>query len=132
MLRPYQPSDLPAVIRFVGECLQRSSYMNYHPGDFVHWMSNGYRGEGLGHHFHIFEEAEQIRAVVELDAGSGSYAPVIDTRLRGGAWEFEFHRACISIMRRRVRKANGRTLTVNFSSDDVVGKRCLEQLGFKA
>ena len=104
MLRPYQPSDLPAVTRFIGECWQRDRFTNYHPGDFVHWMSNGYRGEGLEHHFNMVEEGEHILAVVELDADSGRYAPVIDTRRRGGAWELEFHRACLAVMRERMKQ----------------------------
>ena len=132
ILRPYQPSDLPAVTRFIGERWQRDKFRNYHPGDFVHWMSNGYRGEGLEQHFHLAEENAQILAVVELNADSGSYAPVIDTHRRGGAWELEFHRACLNVIRERMQKADSRTVTVNFSADDIAGKRCLEQLGFKA
>ena len=132
MLRPYQPGDLPAVTRFIGACWQRDRRTNYHPGDFAHWMSNGYRGESLENHFHLAEEAKQVLAVVELDTNSGSYAPMIDTRRRGGVWELEFHRACLDIMRERTQEAEGRTLTVNFSVDDMAGKHCLESLGFKA
>lgn len=132
MLRPYQPSDLPAVTHFIGECFQRDKPNNYHPGDFVHWMSNGYRGEGLEHYFHIVEESDQILAVVELDADSGSYAPVMDARRRGGAWELEFHRVCITMMRKRMQKKEGQTVKVNLATFDKVGKDCLKQLGFKA
>ena len=132
MLRSYQPSDLPAVTRFIGECLQRDELNNYHPGDFVHWMSNGYCGEGLEHYFHIVEESDQILAVVELDADSGSYAPVMDARKRGGAWELEFHRACIAVMRERMKQTEKKTVKVNFATFDKVGGDCLEQLGFKA
>ena len=132
MLRPYQPGDLPAVTRFIGACFQRDRPNNYHPGDFVHWMSNTYRGERLEHHFQIVEESGQILAVVQLDADSGSYAPVMDARRRGGAWELEFHRACITTMRKRMQKQEGQTITVNLKADDKVGKDCLEQFGFKA
>ena len=132
MLRPYQASDLPAVTRFIGECLQRDELNNYHPGDFVHWMSNGYRGEGLEHHFHIVEENEQMLAVVELSANSGSYAPVMDARKRGGAWELEFHRACLAVMRERMKQTEKKTIKVNLTTFDKVGRNCLEQLGFKA
>ena len=132
MLRPYEPSDLPAITRFIGECFRRDRGKTYHPGDFVHWMSNGYRGEGLGHHFHIAEEAGQILAVVELDADSNSYAPAMDARRRGGAWELELHRACLRIMSGRMRKPDGGAVTVNLVADDLAGKRCTEQLGFKA
>ena len=131
MLRPYQASDLPALKRFIGECWQRDKLTNYHPSDFVHWMSNGYLGEALEHHFHIAQEAEQILAVVQLDAKSGSYAPVIDTRRRGGTWETEFHRACIVVMRERMKQTEKKTLTVNFVEGDKAAKNCLERLGFK-
>ena len=131
MLRPYQPSDLPAVTRFIGECWGRDKYTNYHPGDFVHWMSSGYRGEGLEHHFHIAEEKE-ILAVVELDADSGRYAPVMDARRRGGAWESVFHRACLAVMRERMKQGEKTTVTVNFVRGDKAAKECLEPLGFKA
>lgn len=131
MLRPYRANDLPAVRRFIGECWQRDKYTNYHPSDFVHWMSNGYLGESLEHHFHVVEEAE-ILAVVQLDAKSGSYAPVIHTRRRGGTWEREFHRACIAVMRERMKKTERKTLTVNFVKGDKAAKECLEPLGFKA
>lgn len=130
MLRPYRPSDLPAVTRFIGECWQRDGFTNYHPGDFVHWMSNGYLGEGLEHYFHIAEESDQILAVVELDAQSGSYAPVMDTRRRG-AWELEFHRACTAVMRERMKQTEKKNVTVNFVRNDKAGRDCLEQLGFK-
>ncbi len=132
LLRPYQASDLPAVTRLIGECWQHDKFRNYHPGDFVHWMSNGYRGEGLEQHFHLVEENAQILAVVELDADAGSYAPVMDTHRRGGAWELVFHRACLDILRERMQKTDSRTVTINFSADDSAGERCLEQLGFKA
>ncbi len=132
MLRPYQPSDLPAVRRFIGECWQRDKSKNYHPGDFVHWMSNGYRGERLEHHFHIAEEGDQILAIVELDADSGSYAPVLDARRCDGVWELAFHRACITIMYKRMQKTESQTIKVNLSTYDKPGKDCLKQLGFKA
>ena len=130
MLRPYRPSDLPAVTRFIGECWQRDRLTNYHPGDFVHWMSNGYRGEGLEYHFHVVEESGQILAVVELDA-KGRYAPVIDTRRRGSAWELEFHRACLAVLRKRMKQTERKAVTVNLVRDDKAAKDCLEQLGFK-
>ena len=130
MLHPYHPSDLPAITRFIGECWGRDKHTNYHPGDFAHWMSSGYRGEGLEHHFQIVEEKE-ILAVVELDADSGRYAPVMDTRRRGGAWEKEFHRACLAVMRERMKQEEKTTITVNFVKGDKVAKECLEPLGFK-
>ena len=132
MLRPYQASDLPALTRFLGECLQRDKHSNYHPGDFVHWMSNGYRGERLEHHFQVVEEAGQLLAVVELSAKSGSYAPVLDTRRRGGVWELEFHRACLAVMRERMKWIEKKTLTINVVKGDKAAKDCLEQLGFEA
>ena len=132
MLRPYQPDDLPAVTRFIGECWQRDKFTNYHPGDFVHWMSNGYRGKRLEHHFHVVEEGEQLLAVVELDADSGRYAPVLDTRRRGGTWELEFHRACLAVLREQLKQREKKTVTVNFVKDDKAAKDCLEQLGFSA
>ncbi|MEE9454849.1 MAG: GNAT family N-acetyltransferase [Paracoccaceae bacterium] len=132
LLRPYQPDDLPVVTRFIGACWQRDTSRNYHPGDFVHWMSNGYRGENLDHHFHILEEADRIRAVVELDADSGSYAHVLDARGRDGAWIRAFHRACIAILRKRMPKEGVQTVKVNLATSDKAGKACLMQLGFKA
>lgn len=129
MLRPYQASDLPALTRFIGECLQGDKLKNYHPGDFVHWMSNGYRGERLKHHFQVVEEG-QLLAVVEL-AADGAYAPVIATHRRGGAWELAFHRACIAALRKRTEHTQT-AITVNFTQDDKAGQGCLEQLGFKA
>ena len=132
MLRPYQPNDLPAVTHFIGRCWQRDASRNYHPGDFVHWMSNSYRGENLEHHFHIVEENNQIRAVVELDANPGSYAHVLDAHGRDDAWELAFHRACITILRERVQKPGSQSIKVNLAAEDKAGKTCLEKLGFKA
>jgi hypothetical protein len=43
-LRPYIPDDLPKVLTFLGECLRDRAFKEHHPGDIVHWMSNGYRG----------------------------------------------------------------------------------------
>ncbi len=131
MLRPYRPSDFLAVTRFIGECWQRDRFTKYHPGDFVHWMSNGYLGKRLEHYFYIAEESDQILAVVEVDAESGSYAPVMDTRRRGGTWELEFHRACIAVMRDRMKQTEKKTVTTNFVRDDKAGRDCLEQLGFR-
>lgn len=131
MLRPYQASDLPAVTRFIGECWQRDKPNNYHPGDFVHWMSNTYLGARLEHHFHIVEDNDQILAVVQLHEKSGMYAHVMDSRKRAGEWGLEFHRACISIMRDRMQKKDKRTLTVNLAMFDAAGRDCLRQLGFK-
>jgi ribosomal protein S18 acetylase RimI-like enzyme len=132
ILRPYQPGDLLAVTHFVGACWQRDKSTNYHPGDFVHWMSNGYRGERLEHYFHIVEESGRIRAVVVLDADSGSYAPVIDARRRGGAWELELHRACIAVMVERLQTKERKSVTVNLVADDEAGRDCLTRLGFEA
>ena len=132
MLRPYQPSDLSAVTRFIGECWKRDNSRNYHPGDFVHWMSNGYLGKRLDNYFHVVEESEQIRAVVELDDVSGSYSPVLDARRCDGAWEEEFHRACIILMHKRMKKNETQSITVNLTADDHVGGNCLKKLGFKA
>jgi len=131
MLRPYQPGDLPAVTRLIGECWQRDKSRNYHPGDFVHEMSNGHRGERLEHYFQIVEESGQILAVVELDADTGCYASVLDARRCDGAWELEFHRACITKMQTRMQKRGGQTIKVNLATDDNAGKACLKQLGFK-
>ncbi len=131
-LSPYQPDDLPAVTRLIGDCWQRDKSRNYHPGDFVHWMSNGYRGENLDQHFYIVEEDDQMLAVVELDAESGSYAPVLDARKCDGAWQLEFHLACITVMHRRMQKKENQTITVNLAADDKAGGNCLKQLGFNA
>ena len=130
MLRPYRPSDLPAVTRFIGECWQRDN-KSYHPGDFVHWMSNGYLGERLEHYFHVAEEDGQLLAAVELDTESGSYAPVIHADKRGSAWEAELHRACTVVMRERLKSSEKRALTVNIAADDKAARAYLEQLEFK-
>jgi ribosomal protein S18 acetylase RimI-like enzyme len=116
----------------MGECWRRDASRNYHPGDFVHWMSNGFRGKGLEHHFYVVEEGGRIRVVIELDADAGSYAPVIDARGRGGAWEFELHRTCIAMLRRRMPDKEDRTVEVNLAAGDKAGGECLKQLGFQA
>ncbi|MEM7736274.1 MAG: GNAT family N-acetyltransferase [Deinococcota bacterium] len=131
MLLPYQPGDLPAVTRFLGECWHRDPFRNYHPGDFVHWMSNGYLGQKLEHHFHLVKENYQILAVVELSSDTGSYTPVIDPNRRGGDWEIEFHHSCLNVMRERMLAKKASTVTVNFAVGDTAVKHCLEQLGFK-
>ncbi len=127
MLRPYRPGDLPAVTRFIGACWRDDSFANYHPGDFLHWMSNGYRGEGLEHHFQVVEEDGQILAVVELDA-KGSYASVIDAHRRGGTWELEVHRTCLAVLRERLKQTVKKTVTINLVKGDKASKACLEQL----
>ncbi|MEM7425597.1 MAG: GNAT family N-acetyltransferase [Pseudomonadota bacterium] len=126
MLRPYRPDDFSVVTKFLGECWCRDTPNNYHPGDFAHWMSSRYRGEGLERHFHIAEEAERIIAVAELDAKSGYYAFVMDSAVRGGDRELEFHRICTATMRARRSGA----VRVNLMAGDLAGKICLEQLGF--
>ena len=127
MLRSYRPADLSVVTKFLGDCWLRDNPNNYHPGDFVHWMSSRYRGERLEEHFFIAEEAGEVLSIVELDTASGYYAFVMDSRRCGGQWELEFHRTCTAMMRERQTRA----VKVNLKADDAAGKACLRKLGFK-
>lgn len=126
MLRPYRPNDFYVVTEFLGECWVRDNPNNYHPGDFVHWMSGRYRGEGLEDNFFIAEEMGRIIGVTEFDDASGYYAFVLDTRRCGSDWQLEFHRTCTAMMR----ELKGKPVKFNLSADDASAKQCLEQLGF--
>lgn len=132
MLRPYQPSDLPAIKQFIGENWQRDKFTNYHPSDFVHWMSNGHQGEKLEHSFHIAEGiGGKILAVVHLHAKSGMCCPVMDTSKRGTEWELEFHSAYIAQIRKMMKNSDKKAVIVNFVEGDEVAKDYIEKLGFK-
>ncbi|MEM6428819.1 MAG: GNAT family N-acetyltransferase [Deinococcota bacterium] len=137
MLRPYQPADLPALTHFIGECWQQDKFANYHPYDFVHWMSNGHLGENLEHHFYTVQDAEQLAAVVHLNTNFGSYEFVIAPDKRGSTWELELHRQCTRIMKQSMantesKKIEAKTLIVTTVKGDDATQKCLKQLGFKA
>ena len=131
MLRPYQETDLPALTRFLGENWKRDKFTNFHPGDFIHWMSNKFQGKRLEHQFHVVKENDELIAVVELNARSGMYAPVMATDKRGSTWELEFHQACVAEMRKRLKETDKKYLMINLVLGDEAGEKCVEHLGFK-
>ena len=131
MLRPYQASDLPELVRFIGKNWNQDKFTNYHPSDFVHWMSNGHLGENLEQHFYIAEESGDILAVVHLHSKSGMCSPVIDVTKRGSSWELAFHRAYTARMKELMRDSDIKTMIVNFVKGDALAKEFLGQLGFK-
>ena len=134
-LRPYHASDLPHVLTFIGRCLRHDALKNYHPGDVVHWMSNGQRGADLDKHFWLYEEAGELLAFAELPPAKwASFALIVHPERRGGDLETELLAECEAVMRERVQGNNsGRVgLSVNVVTSDEARRRCLSRLGYQA
>ena len=133
-LRPYHVRDLPRVLDFVGECLYGSGLKNYHPGDILHWMSNGQRGENLDKHFWLHEADSELLAFAELPpAKCASFALIIHPSHRNGGLELALLTECEAVMRERIEKESGnkRELSINVATSDRARMSCLSQLGYQ-
>ena len=134
-LRPYHSRDLPAVLTFVGECLRHDELKNHHPGDVVHWMSNGQHGADLDEHFWLFEEDGELLAFAELPPAKwASFSLIVRPDHRGGNLETALLSECESVMSERMQgERPGKTaLSVNVVTSDEARKRCLSGLGYRA
>ncbi|MEP7291699.1 MAG: GNAT family N-acetyltransferase [Chloroflexota bacterium] len=89
-LRPYQPDDLPRLLRFVGERCALTDFCGcLHPGDVCHAMSNALRGRDLDRYIHVYEDADgSIKALVVLHpVRYSAYDLLVDPSLRDGELE---------------------------------------------
>jgi ribosomal protein S18 acetylase RimI-like enzyme len=88
-IRPYSPADLDRAVRFVGETYANSDCMIAHPGDFLHCMSNSWRGAALPEHFPLCEDAAGniVALIMCYPARYGLFEVIVHPAHRGGALE---------------------------------------------
>lgn len=54
----YTPADLPELVSFVGKINAEALWcVSLHPGDVLHYLSNGLRGADAGAHLALYREA---------------------------------------------------------------------------
>jgi mycothiol synthase len=135
-LRPYQPSDLPKVLSFVGKCLEQSNLCGYHPGDMVHWMSNEQRGENLHHTFWLHEKNNNLVALANLPFEKWNEFALIMHPARithsdsQESLELDLLKACEDIITSRFTKEQP-LLSINVAVTDQERIHCLEKLGYQ-
>ena len=131
-MRAYQPEDLAAMLRFVAECLDHDALVGYHPGDIVHWMSNGYRGENLDKHFFLYEQRGELLAVADCSAAKeqASFTLIVHPDIRGTALEKNLIAECEAFMRERLLAITNASLTTNVAIAKTDHRDCLAVLGF--
>ena len=133
-MRPYRASDLPSVLAFIGQCLRHDDLRNYHPGDIVHWMSNGQRGADLGEYFRLCERGGELLAFAEVPPAQwASYALIVHPEHRGGDLEEGLLLECQAIVRRRLRDetSDKTALSTNVAVSDTERLACLKRLGYR-
>ena len=133
-LRPYTPNDLPQVLTFLGECLRDRALQEHHPGDIVHWMSNGYRGEALESLFWLYEPEGKLLALVELaKAEWGVFTLITHPTACSAQTERELLVLCQRLMDKRMRDnpADKRTLDINIASTNQQRIDLLQLLGYQ-
>jgi ribosomal protein S18 acetylase RimI-like enzyme len=88
-LRPYSPDDLDRAVRFVAETYANSECMLTHPGDFLHSMSNSWRGAFQPEHFPLCEDAagKIVALIMCYPARYGFFDVIMHPAQRGGALE---------------------------------------------
>ena len=130
-LRPYTADDLPAVLQFVGKCFQDRNFSNFHPGDIVHWMSNGYRGTDLDQYFWLCEEQGELTAVAELDGKWASYALITHPNHQGDR-ELALLTECQNVMQQRMKEnpPDKRVLSTSVAVSDQERIAWLKKLGY--
>jgi mycothiol synthase len=132
-LRPYQPSDLPRVLTFVGECLRGSGFCNWHPGDIAHWMSSEQRGKELDNYYWLYEENNEILALAELPpVVRAGYTLIVHPEHRGGEFETSLLKYCEREMWRRMQEGSKETsVSVSVGECDKNRIACLKALGYQ-
>lgn len=132
-LRPYQPSDLPRVLTFVGECLRDSKFCNWHPGDIAHWMSNEQRGKDLDKYYWLYEENNEILALAELPpVVRAGYTLIVHPEHRGGDLEGALLQHCETEMWRRMQEGSKETsVSVSVAECDKNRIACLTALEYR-
>lgn len=133
-LRPYTPDDLPKVLTFLGECLRERGFQEHHPGDIVHWMSNGYRGEALASRFWLYEPDDKLLALVELaKAEWGMFTLVTHPTACSAQTERDLLGLCQRLMEERMREnpADKRTLAISVAATDQQRIDRLRALGYQ-
>ena len=135
-MRPYHPRDLASVLSFVGFCLKHSELIGYHPGDIVHWMSNGYKGRALAEHFFLYEKESELVAVADCSSATkrANFALILHPKERGTALEQTLLGECEAFMQARLSAAgiDRASLTINVATEETSRRACLESLGFQA
>lgn len=128
MLQPFESKLLDEIVVFLGECWRDDPARNFHPGDFLHWMTNYCRGEGLGERFFCARDRADLVAFVEINTKHSSIAAVIDTHLRGTHWESDLLLACREAL--FVRGCS--EFNINLSENDTKSRMTLEMMGFSS
>jgi ribosomal protein S18 acetylase RimI-like enzyme len=65
--RPFVRADLPRVLEFAGQCYREGGYSDTHPGDIVHHLSNGMRGQNIENGLRLYAENGELRAVAVIE-----------------------------------------------------------------
>jgi mycothiol synthase len=134
LLEPYQHSDLPKVLTFIGECLRDSNFCNFHPGDIAHWMSNEKKGKDLEKYYWLYEEYNEIFAFIEfLPVASPGYTLIVHPELRGSNFEKSLLHYCETTMWQRIQAEDSqeKTMTVNIAECDQEHINLLTSLGYQ-
>jgi mycothiol synthase len=77
-LHPLLPADLDRAVRFVAETYASSDCMLTHPGDFLHCISNSWRGASQPEHFPVCEDAAgNIVGLIECYPARYSFFDVV-------------------------------------------------------
>ena len=131
-MRPYTADDLPAALQFVGRCFRDNQLRHHHPGDIVHWMSNGYRGTDLDQYFWLCEEQGELTAFAELSKGEwASYTLITHPQRREGGRELALIAECQTLMRQRMKEnPNKCVLSTNVAASDQERVTWLKKLGY--
>lgn len=89
-LHAYQDEELPRLLQFVGECNLLANFCGYiHPGDMLHLLSNGLRGQESEKHCYFYETAEEgiLGLVLLYPARFSAYQVLIHPHHRASTLE---------------------------------------------
>jgi mycothiol synthase len=134
-LRAYTPDDLDRVVRFVGETYATSDCMLTHPGDFLHCMSNSWRGASLPEHFPICEDetGSIVGLIMCYPARYSGFDLIIDPAHRGSALEAALIAEAEAVMLAMMRAAGSEAALNSYAAEcDTLRRAALEAAGFTA
>jgi ribosomal protein S18 acetylase RimI-like enzyme len=133
-LHPLLPADLDRAVRFVAETYANSDCMLMHPGDFLHCISNSWRGASQPEHIPVCEDAAGniVGLIVCYPARYGFFDLVMHPAQRGGALEAALVAEGEARMTAIMREAGeqGNELTCPAADCDVVRRAALEAAGY--
>src|SRR5258706_5523657 len=131
IFRSFTSADLPHVLQFLGEA-NRLSDLCYpvHPGDFVHRLSNGLRGQNFEAHTFLYEDNGELVAVLLIEKKQPAFEVLIRHSERTPQLESDLMAWAEQTQEIRFRQADA-ALMADLMSGDELRQTMLMERGYQ-